>query len=177
LSALTLDHILTLFEEYVCQTGERLDVLLIGRLALYAYGSSQAQTDDVDAELRQDVERVGAFLKQHGIPSNLSENISGWSIVSLPPGYRNRARVLHERENLRVSVLEPSDFIISKLRRGTEQDFADAEFVARGYGVKPQAIQAAADAALTASPKDTALFVFRKVVALFLQRLTQQRPA
>jgi Nucleotidyltransferase of unknown function (DUF6036) len=171
LSALTLDHILALFEEYVCQTGQRLDVLLIGRLALYAYGSSEAQTDDVDAELRQDVERVGAFLKQHGVPSNLSENISGWSIVALPPGYRDRAKVLHERENLRVALLEPADFVISKLRRGTEQDFTDAEFVARRYGVTPQTIQAAADAALAASPKDTALFVFRKAVSLFLQRL------
>lgn len=174
MSALTLDHVLILFEEYVRQTGQRLDVLLIGRLALYAYGSSQAQTDDVDAELRQDVERVGAFLKQHGVPSNLSENISGWSIVSLPPGYRDRAKVLHEREDLRVAVLEPADFIISKLRRGTDQDFTDAEFVARRYGVTPQAIQAAADAALAASPKDTALFVFRKAVALFLRRLVQQ---
>ncbi len=171
MSALTLDHILTLFEEYVRQTGQRLEVLLIGRLALYAYGSSEARTDDVDAELAQDVERVSAFLKQHGVPSNLSENISGWSIVSLPPGYRDRATVLHERENLRVALLEPADFIISKLRRGTEQDFADAEFVARRYVVTNQKIQAAADAALAASPKDTALFVFRKAVALFLQRL------
>lgn len=53
MSALTLDHILTLFEEYVRQTGQRLNVLLIGRLALYAYGSSEARTDDVDAELAQ----------------------------------------------------------------------------------------------------------------------------
>lgn len=174
MSALTLERILTLFEEYVRQTGLRLDVLLIGRLALYAYGSSEAQTDDVDAELRQDVERVGAFLKQHGIPSNLSENISGWSIVSLPPGYRDRSKILHERESLRVAVLEPADFIISKLRRGTEQDFADAEFVARRYGVTAEAIQAAADSAVVASPKDTALFVFRKAVVLFLQRLVQQ---
>lgn len=173
MSALTLDHILTLFEEYVRQTGRRLDVLLIGRLALYAYGSTEAHTEDVEAELQQDVERVGAFLKQRGVPSNLSENISGWSIVSLPPGYRERVRVLHERENLRVAVLEPADFVMSKLRRGTDQDFADAEFVVRRYGVTPQAIQAAADAALAASPKDTALFVFRKEVALFLQRLAK----
>jgi hypothetical protein len=122
LSALTLDHILTLFEEYIRQTGQRLDVLLIGRLALYAYGSSEAQTDEVDAELAQDVERGSVFLKQHGVPCNLSESISGWSIVSLPPGYRDRAKVLREREDLRVSILDPTDFIISKLRRGTEQD-------------------------------------------------------
>lgn len=82
--------------------------------------------------------------------------------------------MLHERENLRVIVLDPTDFIISKLRRGTEQDFTDAEFVVRRYGVTAEAIQMAADAAVAASPKDTALFVFRKAIALFLERLEQQ---
>ena len=168
MSALTLDRLFALLEDYVRQTGRRLDVLLIGRLAMYAYGAAEAQTDDVDAELAQDVEEVGAFLKRHGVPSNLSENISGWSIVSLPPGYRGRARALHSRENLQVSLLDPLDFVVSKLRRGTEQDFTDAEFVARRYGLTAQAVQAAADAAIAASPKDTALFVFRKAVALFL---------
>lgn len=171
MSALTLDHILSLLEEYVRQSGRPLEVLLIGRLALYAYGSQEAHTEDVDAELAQDVEEVGAFLKRHGVPSNLSENISGWSIVSLPPGYRDRARLLHHKHNVRVSLLDPVDFIISKLRRGTEQDFADAEFVARRHAVTGKAIRAAADSAIAASPKDTALFVFRKAVELFLQRL------
>jgi hypothetical protein len=171
LSVLTLDRILTLLEDYVRRSGRPLNVLLIGRLALYAYGSQEAQTEDVDAELGQDVEEVGAFLKQHGVPSNLSENISGWSIVSLPPGYRTRSSVLHDRNNLRISLLAPVDFVIAKLRRGTEQDFADAEFVARRHGVTAEAVQAAADSAIAASPKDTALFVFRKAVALFIQRL------
>jgi hypothetical protein len=58
LSALTLDHIFRLLEEYVRRSGRRLDVLLIGRLALYAYGSQEAPTEDVDAELAQDVEEV-----------------------------------------------------------------------------------------------------------------------
>jgi hypothetical protein len=175
LSALTLDHIFRLLEEYVRRSGRRLDVLLIGRLALYAYGSQEARTEDVDAELAQDVEEVGAFLKQHGVPSNLSENISGWSIVSLPPGYRERVRLLHHKDNLRISLLDPTDFIVSKLRRGTEQDLADAEFVARQHRVTAQAVRSAAESAVTASPKDTALFVFRKTVELFLQRLGEQQ--
>lgn len=171
MSALTLDHILTLLEEYVRQTGRPLDVLLIGRLALYAYGSQEAHTEDVDAELAHDVEEVGTFLKHRKVPSNLSENISGWSIVSLPPGYRERVRLLYHKDRLRVSLLDPVDFVISKLRRGTEQDLADAEFVARRYALSGTAIRVAAAAAMAASPKDTALFVFRKIVELFLQRL------
>ncbi len=177
MSALTLDRLFALLEDYVHRTGRRLDVLLVGRLALYAYGSQEARTEDVDAELDQDVEEVGTFLKQHGIPSNLSENISGWSIVSLPPGYRHRARVLHQRGQLRVLLLDPVDFVVSKLRRGTDQDFADAEFVARQHHVAAADVSAFADAAIAASPKDTALFVFRKAVALFLQRLAGGRGA
>jgi hypothetical protein len=160
-----------LLEDYVHRAGRRFDVLLIGRHALYAYGSQEARTEDVDAELDQDVEEVGAFLKRHGIPSNLSKHVSGWSIVSLPPGYRHRAGVLHQRDQLRVLPRDPVDLVASKLRRGTEQDFADAEFVARQHHITAAEISAAADAAIAASPKDTALFVSRKAVTLFLQRL------
>ena len=63
---------------------------------------------------------------------------------------------------------------MSKVRRGTEQDFVDAEFVARRFDASTEAIQRTADVALAASPKDTALFVFRKAVALFLQQLGHQ---
>jgi hypothetical protein len=171
LLALTLDRLFGLLEDYVHRTGRRLDVLPIGLLALYAYGSQEARTEDVDAEWDQDVEEAGAFLKQHGIHSNLSENVSGWTIVSLPPGYRHRARMLHQRDQLRVLLLDPVDFVVSKRRRGTEQDFADAEFVARQHHITAAEVSAAADAAIAASPKETALFVFRKAVTLFLQRL------
>ncbi len=171
MSALTLERITALLQEYVRQTGTQLDLLLIGRLALYAYGAEQAKTEDLDAELAGDFDQFSAFLKSHKIPANLSENISGWSVVAMPPGYRERARVFFEREALRIRLLAPVDFVIAKLRRGTEQDLADAEFVVRRFHISTDAVRASAEQAIVASPKDTALFVFRKIVELFSQRI------
>lgn len=171
MSALTLDRLFALLREYVQQTGDRLDLLLIGRLALHAYGVGTPQTEDLDAEFTGDFDRLVGFLKERSIPTNLSENISGWSAVAMPPGYRERCTVLMEQPGLRVRLLSPADFVISKLRRGMEQDLEDAAFVARKFGVSSGAVQAAAERALAASSKDTTLFAFRKTVELFCQRL------
>jgi len=171
LSALTLDRLIELLADYVRETGTALDLLLIGRLALYAYGATEACTEDVDAELVGHVEQLSDFLKRRNIPANLSENISGWSVVAMPPGYRERAQVFREQGGLRIRLLAPVDFVIAKLRRGTEDDLGDAEFVARRFAIPSGAVRAAAELALAASPKDTALFAFRKTVELFCRRL------
>lgn len=173
MSALTLDRIVALLKDYVRQSGSPLDLLLIGRLALYAYGATEALTNDLDAELTSDLEPFAVFPKKHNVPENLSENISGWSVVAMPPGYRERTQVFRAQGGLRIRLLAPVDFAIAKLRCGTEQDLADAEFVAHRFALTPDAVRAAAEQALAASPKDTALFVFRKTVDLFCQRIEQ----
>ncbi|OQW63820.1 MAG: hypothetical protein A4S17_14425 [Proteobacteria bacterium HN_bin10] len=121
MSALTLDHLIQLLREYVREADTPLDLLLIGRLALYAYGAESPQTEDLDAEIVGDFERLASFLKQRQVLTNLSENISGWSVVAMPPGYRERATVYIEQPGLRIRLLAPADFVIAKLRRGTEQ--------------------------------------------------------
>lgn len=171
MSALTLDHLIGLLQEYVRDTRAHLDLLLIGRLALYAYGAENPQTEDLDAEIVGDFDRLVAFLKQRQILTNLSENISGWSVVAMPPGYRERATVFFDQSGLRIRLLAPADFVIAKLRRGTETDLEDAIFVAQKFGVSSGAVQASAESAVAASPKDTALFAFRQTVELFCRRL------
>jgi len=66
-----------------------------------------------------------------------------------------------------VRLLAPVDFVISKLRRGTDLDLDDAGFVAKRFLLTSDQIRTAAAAALAASPKDTALFLFNKTVDLF----------
>ncbi len=105
------------------------------------------------------------------MPADLGENISGWSVVAMPPGYRGRASVLVEKPGLRVRLLAPADFIIAKLRRGTDLDLEDAASVAKRFTVTAATVKAAADSALAASPQDTTLFVFRKAVDLFCGRI------
>jgi hypothetical protein len=73
------------------------------------------------------------------------------------------------REKLRVRLLSPVDFIIAKLRRGTDLDHEDATFVARRFAVSASSLR---DAAVAASRQDTALFLFNKTVELFCRNLT-----
>lgn len=174
LSRLTTERLSRLLEEYVRQTGVSVDLLLVGGLALQAYGYADRATQDVDGEVTGDLEPLVEFLRQHNIPADLGENMSGWSVIAMPPGYRDRTSVMYEQPGLRVRLLHPTDFVIAKLRRGTELDLEDAEYVAYRFGVTPEAVQAAAVAALMVSPKDTALFLFRKTVEVFCARLIRQ---
>lgn len=58
----------------------------------------------------------------------------------MPPGYRDRAiDVIHE-PRLRIRVLAPIDFVIAKLRRGTELDLDDAFLVARHHRLSTETI-------------------------------------
>lgn len=174
MSRLTTERLSRLLEEYVRQTGVSVDLLLVGGLALQAYGYADRATQDVDGEVTGDLEPLVEFLRQHNIPADLGENMSGWSVIAMPPGYRDRTSVMYEQPGLRVRLLHPTDFVIAKLRRGTELDLEDAEYVAYRFGVTPEAVQTAAAAALMVSPKDTALFLFRKTVEVFCARLIRQ---
>lgn len=171
---LTLKQIIRDLAEYHQETAHAVDLLLIGGLALQAYGFSERVTVDVDGELVGDLDSLITFLQKRQVPADLGENISGWSIVAMPPGYRERTSVWHEESGLRLRLLEPVDFIIAKLRRGTDQDLDDAEYVAKRYNILPKDVQASAESAVKASPQDTALFLFKKTVQNFCQRISSR---
>jgi len=111
------------------------------------------------------------FLTNEGVPADLTQDISGWSIVAMPPGYRDRATNLILRPGLRIRLLAPVDFVIAKLRRGVDIDLDDALYVVRRFNISRGAVEQAAATALAASPQDTALFLFRKTVELFCRQL------
>lgn len=175
-SMLTADHVIALLQDYVRQTGATVDILLVGALALQAYGYQDRLTRDVDAEVVGSVEELARFFNEHQLPADLTENFSGWSIVAMPPGYRERATDLIHQTQLRVRLLAPVDFIIAKLRRGTDLDLDDASFVAARFGITIDHVRHAAEASVAASPQDTALFLFRKTVDLFCQSLPSSKP-
>lgn len=89
----------------------------------------------------------------------------------MPPGYRERTSVWHEESGMRLRLLAPVDFIIAKLRWGTDQDLDDAEYVATRFNILPDAVQTSAEDGITASPQDTAIFLFKKTVQIFCERL------
>ena len=170
MSQVDLDQSIALLNAFVKETKRPLEVILIGGLAVQYYGLKDRATVDIDAEVKGDVEGLQDYLRENHIPADLGENISGWSVVAMPPGYRERIISIHQDEWLQVGVLDPVDFIIAKLRRFTEEDISDALFVAGKYHADPAEIRRAAEEAIRHSPKDTALFLFRGNLDLFLEK-------
>jgi hypothetical protein len=144
-----------------------VDLLLIGGQAMLAYGHPSRATMDVDGELVEGVRALTEFLRDQGTPANLGQSVSGWSVIAMPPGYRDRATVFLEEPGLRIRLLAPVDFIIAKLRRGTDEDLQDAAWLASRHGVRAADVRAAAEAALAASLEDSALFLFERTVDRF----------
>lgn len=173
---LTADRLITLLSDYTRQTGTAVDLLLVGALALQAYGYADRLTNAVHVEVAGSLDGLQAFFSAQEIPADLTNNFSGWSIVAMPPGYRERATDLVHDPFVRVRLLAPIDFIIAKLRRGTDLDLDDAAFVATRFAVSAAQIRHAAESALVASPQDTALFLFRKTVDLFCRNLPSGKP-
>lgn len=171
MSRLTLDSIIEIFKEFARGRDISLEVILVGGLSLHYYGLEDRYTIDVDAEVKGDIEELFRFLKARNIPSDMGENISNWSVVAMPPGYRERAIDIYNDKHLLVKVLHPLDFIIAKLRRFTDEDIEDALFVAKKFNISANEIKDNAEKAIENSPKDTALWIFRKNVEIFLERL------
>ena len=171
---ITGERPILLLEQFVQTTGQPIDLLPGGTLALQYYGFRERYTNDVDGELTGPLHPPVAFLSAEGVPADLKQNISGWSIVAMPPGYRDRATDLLSRPNLRIRLLAPVDYVIAKLRRGIELDLDDALYVVRRFQICRSDIEEAANAALAASPQDTALFLFQKTVELFCGQLPEQ---
>lgn len=170
---LDLKKIIELLKEFTTERKDALEIILIGGLALHHYGMENKKTVDIDAEVKGDVEGLFNFLKARKIPSDIGEDISDWSVINLPPLYRERTHIIYKDNLLTIKVLHPLDFIITKLRRFTEEDLEDALFVARKFNLKKEDVNETANKAIENSPVDTALFIFRKSVELFIKKMNQ----
>ena len=171
LSPLTVKQIIQDLHQYVHETGSTVDLILVGGLALQAYGFANRVTVDLDGELVGELNPLVRFIQSRHVPADLGENMSGWSVVAMPPGYRERTTVFHKEAGLTLRLLGAADFVIAKLRRGTEQGLDDAEFVANKFNITASEIRTSAGEALAASPQDTTLFLFNKTVEVFCKRI------
>ena len=96
MSGVDLNKIIVLLREYSQKQKTVTKLIIVGGLALQHYGLKDRHTYDVDAEVRGNLDRLRTFLKSKGIPSDLGENISNWSVVSIPTGYQKRASTLYK---------------------------------------------------------------------------------
>ncbi len=156
-------------EAFARSKNETIDLLLIGGLAMSFYGIPR-HTIDIDAEIRCSDEtyfELIEFLKGENTSFNISENISGWGIIPLPADYRERARKVYESETLIIKILDPVDFIFSKLMRGTEEDFNDAIEVIRKYAIAKDSLLEREK--FIKFPKDPETLFFKKIFQHLLE--------
>lgn len=153
---------ISLIEDFLKEKNKTAEIILIGGLAMSFYGSPR-YTIDMDAEIKCEeglYDELIEYLRKKDINFNLSENISGWGLVPLPEGYRERASVVYQGKRLIVKILEPVDFVFSKLVRGTEEDFKDILDVIKKYNISPDKLLEREK--LIKYPRDPETFFFKK---------------
>jgi len=149
-------------KDFAKSKNDTVELLLIGGLAMSFYGMPR-YTVDIDAEIRCSDEtyfELVEFLKRENISFNIGGDISGWGVIPLPANYRDRARNVYETGNFILKILEPVDFIFSKLMRGTEEDFKDAVEVIHKYAITKDSLIERKK--LIKFPKDTETLFFKK---------------
>jgi hypothetical protein len=115
-------------------------IILCGGLAAIAYGLHERTTLDIDAEMDADFKIIEKFKKNLIFPAELTTNISRWSMIDIPKGYRKRAVPLDiiKAKNISVFLLSPLDLIISKLRVFRDKDIQDALFLIKEFRERPE---------------------------------------
>ena len=170
------ETIINLLKQFVVEKKEPLELILVGALALPFYDVEFRFTYDLDAEIETgNLEKLYYYLKSKGFESDLTENISGWSVISMPSGYRERSRIVYQDNLLTVRILSPEDFVMMKLRRGTNQDIEDALAVALKQKIKKEKLDLLFDKVLKESIKDTALFNFEQIYKVFIKLLENRK--
>ncbi len=166
---ITIDKILkTVVEAFEGRTAK---VILAGGLAMIAYGMKGRDTYDLDGEVSvhdiRVIEKVSKKLKQEGIVAELSDNISRWSMIDIPPDYRKRTRPYKKIKGVEFHLLSPLDLIISKLRVFREIDIEDSKYLMKKFHITMNELKQEAERAISISPSSTELSIFRKNLGHF----------
>ncbi len=171
------EELLKILEDFAKGKNKKLSLILVGALALPFYGVASRHTRDIDAEILEgDLYELQEFLEKLGIEADLTENFSGWSVILMPSGYRERAVSVYDSPYLSIKVLDPYDFILSKLRRGTQTDIEDALKVAKSMkDFNPNILKKRIEQAIEESPKDTYILNFKRICEYFFSRLSSEK--
>jgi len=149
-------------EAFAKSKKESIGLLVVGGLAMDFYGIPR-YTIDIDAEIKCSNKiyfELIEYLRKENISFNIGENISRWGIIPLPTNYMERAKNVYQSEYLTILILDPVDFVYSKLLRGTEEDFNDAAAVIRKYNITKDSL--IERERLVQFPKDTETLFFKK---------------
>lgn len=167
-----LKAVIQSIDSAACKAGvKNLRVIICGGLAAIAYGLEERSTLDIDAEVDADFKIIEKLKKNIRFPAELTTNISRWSMIDIPAGYRERVVPLNitETKNVNVFLLSPLDLIISKLRVFRDKDIHDAIFLVKKFNIKKSEILKASKQAIEQSPASTELLRFKKSLNHFLK--------
>jgi hypothetical protein len=174
---LSVNEALEKIKHLLEKEGKSIELTLIGGLSLSFYSANDTRsTVDIDGEIfcdNETYEKLVAFLNSNAIPNNLGDNIDRWNVVPMPDGYRERVLTVKKEKNLTLKILEPTDFVFSKLRRATVQDLDDAKAVVEHCGISvEQLMDRFKKIQLPKSPES---FLFKKNFEYFLNILSVNR--
>lgn len=161
------------FEELARRVAHPVDVVLTGGAAAALEGGARP-TVDVDFEARARAGRrdlaaaIEAAGRASGVIPHFSEDIDRWSAITLG-GYRGRARLWRRFGNVTVRLLDPADFAIGKLARGTADDMRDLAAVFRRRRPSWRVAARRWGEALRRSPHSSATSLFARQVGWFFR--------
>jgi len=169
---LLVEDVIEVLDRFTWTSEQHLRMIVVGGLALQLYDKSLARpTIDLDAEIREgNIDLLDQFLTENHIPADLSEDVSHWGMIDIPPGYRGRVKKCVQRKFLEIGVLDYTDFVISKLRVARQVDIDDTMKVIAFTGMSEAEIRDAAEASIAASVKSTELWKFRQTLDIFFAR-------
>ncbi len=154
------------------------------RILLFGGGAAIIQTQpretlDLDMEIQVDggaqnsalVEALVTALEQAGRSLNIdvqaAVEVHRWSMINWGD-YRNHQRPWKTFGGIRVLLLEPEYFALTKLMRASPVDLDDIRKVLTKHGGSWKVLAAACGRALRESPPSTAQDPFRRMVEYFL---------
>lgn len=162
-------HIYEELAKSLAEKNLRARIIAVGRSALELYGIEAQYTQDIDFELIADEEvwnEIGRLIEGLEVRADYGEDFDRWSVVPMPKGYRERAECVIKFGDVEICVLDPVDYVIAKLRRGTAEDEMDAQAVMRKFNLSREDIEERLK--LVKPVKDVEFFLFKKRMENFL---------
>jgi hypothetical protein len=179
-TALSLAALETFFEELAQRVSSPVKIILTGGAEALLLGSARP-TADIDFGIAlmargkagerswTDVEAAIAEASRAAeVVIQYSADIDRWSSIGMP-NYRRHTRFYRRYGRVTVHLLEPAYWAVPKLARYLDTDRLDLQVVLHTQGVHPELLARVCGRALRASPRSTALFLFRQQVEDFLR--------
>ncbi len=151
--------------------------ILTGAAARSIIGSNSPSMDiDFAIDLKNHSEQnwkqlesaIRKAIDKTGIQVDYAEDIDRWGMITLLD-YKNHTKLYKKIGKLAIRVLNPAYWSIGKITRFINPDILDMIHVFRKTGIQPSKLAKIWGKALKASPRSTAIALFRRHVEDFFR--------